>query len=45
MAEEDSLTGGDLITINKHWRTVSNPAQTIVISYCNPYWNSNKEEG
>jgi hypothetical protein len=44
MYEEDSLTGGDLITI-KHRRTVSNPARTIVIPHYNSYWNSNKEEG
>jgi hypothetical protein len=30
---------------SKRRRTVSNPAQTIVIPYCSPYWNSNKEEG
>jgi hypothetical protein len=29
---------------SKHWRTASNPAQTIVIPYCNHYWNSSKEE-
>jgi hypothetical protein len=45
MAEEDSLTGGDLIRYSKHRRMVSNPEQTTVIPYCNPYWNSNKEEG
>jgi hypothetical protein len=45
MAEEDSLTGGDLITIQQAPEDGVYPAQTIVIPYCNYYWNSNKEEG
>jgi hypothetical protein len=45
MVEEDSLTGRDLIMISEHKRTVSNPAQVIVIPYCSFYWNSNNEDG
>jgi hypothetical protein len=29
---------------NRHRRTVSKPAQTIIIPYCNHYWNNSKEE-